>query len=97
MSLMDSGVKSSLSFEQAISFVINCDTQEDIDYYWSKLGEGGQEIQCGWLKDKFGFPWQVVPRILPELLASPDADKRARVMKAMLAMKKMDIKALEEA
>lgn len=80
---------------EAISFVIDCETQEDVDYYWNKLTEGGQESMCGWLKDKFGVSWQIVPVILPKLMSDPS--KAERVMKALLQMKKLDIKKLEQA
>jgi len=84
-------------FTEAISFVVNCQTQEEVDHSWKKLSAGGAEVQCGWLKDKFGLSWQIVPTVLPELLSSPDPEKSQRVMKAMLAMKKLDIRALSEA
>lgn len=85
-------------FTEAISFSIDCQTQEEVDYYWSKLtAGGGQEVQCGWLKDKFGLSWQVNPRILGELLADRDAKKAGRVMQAMMQMKKIDIAALRRA
>lgn len=80
---------------EAISFVIDCETQEDVDYYWNKLTEGGQESMCGWLKDKFGVSWQIVPVILPKLMSDPS--RAERVMKALLQMKKLDIKKLEQA
>ena len=85
-------------FTEAISFVVTTETQEETDYYWNKLtSEGGQESQCGWLKDKFGLSWQVVPTTLSKLLADPDKKKAQRVMQAMLQMKKIDIAALERA
>jgi predicted 3-demethylubiquinone-9 3-methyltransferase (glyoxalase superfamily) len=84
-------------FTEAVSFVVNCETQEEVDYYWEKLSAGGAESQCGWLKDKYGLSWQVVPKILPELLQSKDAEKAQRVMQAMLQMKKIDIKTLQDA
>src|SRR5262245_55560331 len=84
-------------FDEAISFQIGCETQAEIDYFWSKLTDGGKEVQCGWLKDKFGLSWQVVPRKLPELLGDTNPDKAGRVMKAMLQMKKFDIAALRKA
>jgi predicted 3-demethylubiquinone-9 3-methyltransferase (glyoxalase superfamily) len=84
-------------FTEAISFVVNCESQEEVDYYWNNLSEGGQEIQCGWLKDKFGLSWQVVPTVLSKLLSDPDAKKSQRVMHAMLQMKKIDIAALQKA
>jgi len=85
-------------FTEAISFVINCQTQEEVDHYWNRLtAGGGQESQCGWLKDKYGLSWQVTPTILGELLADKDQKKAQRVMQAMLQMKKMDIAALQRA
>lgn len=86
-------------FSEAISFIVHCDNQEEVDYYWEKLSAGGDEKaqQCGWLKDKFGLSWQIVPAILPKLLSNPDNAKAQRAMKAMLQMKKIDIKKLEEA
>ena len=83
-------------FTEAISFVVNCETQKEVDYFWQKLtADGGQESQCGWLKDKFGVSWQIVPTILPELLRDKDATKSERVMKAMLKMVKLDIAKLK--
>jgi predicted 3-demethylubiquinone-9 3-methyltransferase (glyoxalase superfamily) len=84
-------------FTEAISFVVNCQTQDEVDYYWAKLSAGGAEVQCAWLKDKFGLSWQIVPTVLPELLSGPDPKKSARVMKALLTMKKLDIQALKQA
>src|SRR5881275_3269104 len=84
-------------FTEAISFVINCKDQKEVDYFWSKLSAGGEEGQCGWLKDKYGVSWQVVPTVLVELLATKDAAKSERVFQAMLQMKKMDIKKLKAA
>jgi len=84
-------------FTEAISFVINCDTQEEIDYYWNKLLEGGKEQNCGWLKDKYGLSWQVVPANLGKLFDATDAARSQRVMKAMLKMMKFDIATLEKA
>jgi predicted 3-demethylubiquinone-9 3-methyltransferase (glyoxalase superfamily) len=85
-------------FTEAISFVINCQTQEEVDYFWNKLtANGGQESQCGWLKDKYGLSWQVTPTVLGELLADKDPKKAQRVMRAMLQMKKIDIAALKRA
>ena len=81
-------------FNEAISFVIHCDTQEEIDYYWSKLSADPNSEQCGWLKDKFGLSWQVTPRIMGKLLADPDEKKVARVTQAFLQMKKFDLEAL---
>lgn len=84
-------------FTEAISFVVHCETQDEVDHYWEKLSAGGGEVQCGWVKDKFGLSWQVVPNVLPELLSNPDPKKAARVMKAMMTMKKLDIRALQQA
>jgi predicted 3-demethylubiquinone-9 3-methyltransferase (glyoxalase superfamily) len=84
-------------FTEAISFVVNCQTQEEVDAYWDKLSEGGGEVECGWVKDKFGLSWQIVPTALFELLGDPDPEKSQRVMKAMLTMKKLDIRALQQA
>ena len=84
-------------FTEAISFVVNCQTQEEVDSYWEKLSAGGGEVQCGWVKDKFGLSWQIVPTALTELLSNPDPAKSQRVMKAMLTMKKLDIRALKQA
>jgi predicted 3-demethylubiquinone-9 3-methyltransferase (glyoxalase superfamily) len=85
-------------FTEAISFVVTTETQEETDYYWNKLtADGGQESACSWLKDKFGLSWQITPRALIELLSDKDAKKAARVMKAMMTMKKIDIAALRRA
>ena len=84
-------------FTEAISFVVNCQSQDEVDAYWEKLSAGGAESQCGWLKDKFGLSWQIVPIALPELLSDPDPETSQRVMKAMLAMKKLDVRALQQA
>jgi len=84
-------------FTEAISFVVNCETQKEVDYFWGKLLAGGQESQCGWLKDKFGLSWQIVPTVLNDMLADPDPARSQRVMKAMLQMKKIDIATLEKA
>ena len=84
-------------FNEAISFQIDCENQEEVDMYWNKLSEGGEEGPCGWLKDRFGVSWQVVPTRLPELLVDPDREKAQRVMAAMLKMKKIQIDELEEA
>ncbi len=83
-------------FDEAVSFQISCDTQDEVDYYWNALTrDGGQEGPCGWLKDKFGLSWQVVPSALPKLMSGGDAAASARVMKAFMQMKKFDIAALE--
>jgi predicted 3-demethylubiquinone-9 3-methyltransferase (glyoxalase superfamily) len=84
-------------FTEAVSLSIDCKTQEEVDHFWSKLTEGGQPSQCGWLKDKFGLSWQVVPEQLPRLLQDPDKDKAGRVMQAMMQMEKIDIGKLEAA
>jgi predicted 3-demethylubiquinone-9 3-methyltransferase (glyoxalase superfamily) len=87
------------TFNEAISFQVTCETQADVDYYWEKLSAGADATaqQCGWLKDKYGVSWQVVPRVLPEMLSDPDAAKSQRAMVAMLQMKKLDIEALTRA
>ena len=84
-------------FTEAISFVVNCETQEEINRLWAKLTELGQEIQCGWLKDKYGLSWQIVPNVLSKMLQDKDAKKSQRVMQAMLQMKKIDIEKLKQA
>jgi predicted 3-demethylubiquinone-9 3-methyltransferase (glyoxalase superfamily) len=85
-------------FNESISFVVNCETQKEVDYYWEKLtAGGGQESACGWLKDKFGVSWQITPTVLIDMLHDKDAHKAERVMHAMLQMQKIDIKILEEA
>ena len=84
-------------FTEAISFFVNCQTQEEVDELWEKLSGGGEEGQCGWLKDKYGVSWQIVPTALMEMLQDRDAEKSQRVMKAMLEMQKIDIKALRQA
>ena len=84
-------------FTEAISFLVHCESQEEVDFFWEKLVEGGEESQCGWLKDRFGVSWQIVPNALMELLSDPDPEKAQSVMKAMLQMKKIDIRTLQEA
>jgi predicted 3-demethylubiquinone-9 3-methyltransferase (glyoxalase superfamily) len=86
-------------FNEAISFQVHCEKQEEVDYYWEKLSEGGDKKaqQCGWLKDKYGLSWQIVPTILPKMLKDKDAEKSQRVMKAMLQMHKLDIQTLIKA
>ncbi len=84
-------------FSEAISFVVNCETQKEIDEFWKKLSEGGQEQQCGWLKDKFGLSWQVVPVQLGEMLQSKDSEKAGRVAQALMKMIKLDLAVLEKA
>jgi predicted 3-demethylubiquinone-9 3-methyltransferase (glyoxalase superfamily) len=92
---MDSSFSHNFSFNEAVSLVVDCKTQEEIDYYWNKLSEGGSEGQCGWLKDQFGVSWQIVPAMLGELIATPG--KSERVMQAFMKMKKFDIETLEKA
>ena len=82
---------------EAVSFVVSCKTQTEVDYYWNKLSAGGKEVQCGWLKDKFGLSWQIVPTILGELMSDKDPVKSQRVMEAMLKMVKLDINKLKAA
>lgn len=84
------------TFSEAISFVVNCDSQEELDHYWEKLSQGGEEGPCGWLKDRFGLSWQIVPSILGSLLKE-GGDKAKRVMAALMQMKKLDIKTLQNA
>ena len=84
-------------FTEAVSFVVNCESQKEVDHFWEKLSAGGEEVQCGWLKDKFGLSWQVVPTVLSEMLQDKDAQKAKRVMAAMLKMKKIDIAELRRA
>ena len=84
-------------FTEAISFVVNCETQEEVDYFWSKLSEGGEESRCGWLSDKFGLSWQITPVVLMEMLADKDTAKAKRAMHAMLQMDKIDIPTLKKA
>jgi predicted 3-demethylubiquinone-9 3-methyltransferase (glyoxalase superfamily) len=84
-------------FTEAISLVVNCETQDEVDAFWEKLSEGGAKGQCGWLKDKYGLSWQIVPTVLGELMCDPDPEKSKRVMNAMLQMKKLDISGLKRA
>lgn len=84
-------------FTQAISLLVNCETQEEVDEYWEKLSDGGEKDRCGWLKDKYGLSWQIVPVILGKLMQDKDAGKSQRVMQAMLQMDKIDIKELKQA
>ena len=84
-------------FTEAISFSLECDSQEEIDYYWNRLSEGGEEGPCGWLKDRYGLSWQVSPTRLPKLLKDPDPARAQRALQAMLGMKKLDIAGLERA
>ena len=85
------------TFSPAISFFVNCETQDEVDELWVKLAEGGQTQQCGWLKDKFGVSWQIIPSVLGAMLQDKDAEKSGRVMAAMLKMGKLDIKLLKQA
>ncbi|MEW5844222.1 MAG: VOC family protein [Bacteroidota bacterium] len=94
---MDSAHDHKFSFNEAISFIVNCESQGEVDYFWQKLTDGGEEVQCGWLKDKYGVSWQIVPAILIKLLQDKDAEKSKRVMQAMLQMKKIDIEGLGNA
>jgi predicted 3-demethylubiquinone-9 3-methyltransferase (glyoxalase superfamily) len=84
-------------FTEAISLVVNCETQDEVDAFWEKLSEGGAKGQCGWLKDKYGLSWQIVPTVLGELMSDPDPEKSKRVMNAMLQMRKLDISGLKRA
>ncbi|MGW1140818.1 VOC family protein [Streptomyces zhihengii] len=85
------------TFTEAVSLLVDCADQEEVDHYWSRLGEGGQEGPCGWLKDRYGLSWQVVPAALAELLEDPDPERAQRAMKAMLGMHKLDVAALRAA
>ena len=85
------------TFSEAVSFMVSCADQDEVDRYWDALSEGGKEGPCGWLKDKFGLSWQIVPEALPRLLGDPDPDKAQRVMQAMMGMKKIVIEELEQA
>ncbi len=85
-------------FNEAISLFVNCDTQEEVDHLWERLtGNGGEESMCGWLKDRYGLSWQIVPKALPKLLSDPDTGRAQRAMQAMLGMRKIDVAALERA
>jgi len=87
-----------VKFNESISFVVNCETQDEVDYFWGKLiADGGEESACGWLKDKFGLSWQITPTVLIDMLNDKDPKKSERVMKAMLQMQKLDIKTLKDA
>jgi len=85
------------TFDEAVSFQVDCETQDEVDYFWERLSEGGEEGQCGWLKDRFGLSWQVVPRGMDEVFADPDARRAQRAMQAMLGMGKLDVAALRAA
>jgi predicted 3-demethylubiquinone-9 3-methyltransferase (glyoxalase superfamily) len=84
-------------FTEAISFLVDCKTQEEVDWYWGKLSDGGREGQCGWLKDRFGLSWQIIPSTLGEMLTVPDPGKARKVMEAMLRMKRIDVAELRKA
>jgi predicted 3-demethylubiquinone-9 3-methyltransferase (glyoxalase superfamily) len=94
---MESGLDHPFTFTPATSFFVNCQNQAEVDYYWEKLSEGGEKSQCGWLTDKFGVSWQIVPTVLGEMMSDPDPEKANRVTKAMLKMTKLDIGLLEQA
>ncbi|MDQ4070428.1 MAG: VOC family protein [Actinomycetota bacterium] len=85
------------TFDEAISFQVSCDSQEEVDRFWAALTEGGQESQCGWLKDKYGLSWQIIPKALFELLGDPDPRRSQRAMQAMLGMKKLDVEEMRRA
>jgi len=85
------------AFTEAVSFVVHCDTQQDVDEYWDKLTQGGRAVQCGWLKDKYGLSWQIVPKALPRLLQQTDPKKAQRVVQALMQMTKIDVARLEQA
>ncbi len=84
-------------FNEAVSFVVNCENQQEVDEMWSKLSSGGQEVQCGWLKDRYGVSWQIVPKIVGELMKDPDPAKTPRVMAAIMQMKKLSVEGLKRA
>ena len=84
-------------FTEAVSFIVDCNDQEEVDYYWDRLGDGGHPSQCGWLKDRFGLSWQIVPSILPKLITDPDPEKQRRVGAAIMQMTKLDIDTLMRA
>jgi predicted 3-demethylubiquinone-9 3-methyltransferase (glyoxalase superfamily) len=94
---MESSRSHQFTFTLAISFIVNCETQAEVDHFWEKLSQGGEQQPCGWLQDKFGVSWQITPVVLPELLQDPDRNKAEKVMKAMLQMKKIDINKLKQA
>lgn len=85
------------TFDEAISFQVSCETQDEVDYFWNRLSEGGEEGPCGWLKDRYGLSWQIVPTALIELVSDPDIEKSQAAIKAMLGMRKIDIEALQHA
>ena len=94
---MESNLEHQFTFSEAISFYVNCDTQEEVNMLWDVLTDGGEEMPCGWLKDRYGVTWQIIPSALPELLNDPDPEKAQRVMQAMLQMKKIDVEGLRNA
>jgi predicted 3-demethylubiquinone-9 3-methyltransferase (glyoxalase superfamily) len=95
---MDSAHPHNFAFNEAISFIVDCQDQKEVDHFWEKLtADGGEESMCGWLKDRYGVSWQIVPSVLPELIAGADKEKAGRAMRAMLQMKKIDISKLQEA
>jgi predicted 3-demethylubiquinone-9 3-methyltransferase (glyoxalase superfamily) len=96
-SVLDSGKKSPLTFQQAISFVVTCNDQAEVDYFWERLTDGGVEVQCGWLNDKFGVPWQIVPKQMTEMMSTGTPEQIKRVTDAFMQMKKFDIATLEQA
>ncbi len=85
------------TFNEAVSFQVSCESQEEVDHFWGRLSEGGEEGQCGWLKDRYGVSWQIVPTALPELLGDHDPERARRAMEAMLGMKKLDIEGMRRA
>jgi predicted 3-demethylubiquinone-9 3-methyltransferase (glyoxalase superfamily) len=85
------------TFSEAISFQVSCETQDEVDYFWNRLSEGGEEGPCGWLKDRYGLSWQIVPNALIDLVSDPDTEKSQAAIKAMLGMRKIDIEALQRA
>jgi predicted 3-demethylubiquinone-9 3-methyltransferase (glyoxalase superfamily) len=91
------GGPAEFEFNEALSLIVNCASQEEVDLFWHKLGEGGEEGACGWLKDKYGVSWQIIPTAMNEMISDPDPDKSQRAMQAMLQMEKIDIAALERA
>jgi predicted 3-demethylubiquinone-9 3-methyltransferase (glyoxalase superfamily) len=98
IALMDNGAApATFTFAQAVSFVVSCETQAEIDYYWEKLTDGGNEIQCGWLNDRFGFPWQIVPTAMSRMMSTGTPEQIARVTAAFMPMKKFDLATLERA
>jgi predicted 3-demethylubiquinone-9 3-methyltransferase (glyoxalase superfamily) len=94
---MDSNREHAFTFTEAISIYVNCQTQQEVDYLWNKLTAGGEEGPCGWLKDRYGVSWQIIPTALGEMLSDPNPEKSQRVMQAMLQMKKIDIQTLRQA